>query len=263
MRRWFCIVLIASLVLGGCSVGAYKMPKKQYRQQVRTLGVLPLLVDGSSPGIYPDAQGLTALLRRANAGKQKALIDLLRSQGGYFDVRAVKGDPAALFNRLVSGHVPAGKGETLHRSYRFAPDVVRQLCDGAVVDGLLVVILYEGERVEKRWDCTHLHYLKTPYDGVRVTAAVVLPSGKVAWEFPGYAGEAFLALQYPDFEEARYNRTDSVRLKFITLAGLGRVLSQPAGGVFEHAALPAPYKNLFDQISSALTPGLLGGLKAF
>jgi len=86
---------------------------------------------------------------------------------------------------------------------------------------------------------------------------VVLPDGRVVWEYPGEGGEKFLELQYPDFDEAYYNKTDQVAIKFISVPGLDRTLGEQAGGFFKKEEFPKPYNAFFEDLVKALKPGLL------
>jgi hypothetical protein len=260
MRRlvWFLLPLL----LLGCSGAAYKMPKEEYRERVRALGVLPIMVDADSTISHPDRQQVIEMLRRWNTGKEEELISMLRSQKGYFDVRAVKGDPQQLFARLVKGSTMRGKGSSFYRRYLFDTAAASELASANVVDGFLVVIMNGVERTETRHDRGPLlAYLKAPYDSILVTAAVVLPSGEIAWEYPSGPGENFLDLQYPAFDEAFYNKTDEVKIKYISLAGLERTLAEPDKTLFGRKKLPLKYNELFERIAGALNPGLLNPLR--
>lgn len=255
MRRW--ILLLVPFLLTACGGGFFKIPQKEYRAKVQVLGVVPLMVDGNSTIDHPERQEVVNLLRRNNAGKTGRLVDLLRKKEGYFDVRKVAGDPQQLFGALVASSTLAGGGGAVFRHYRFNPAEVSELARQNGADALLVVIMNGIERPEKRWGRMHLNYLEANYNSIAVTAAVVLPSGKIAWE---YSGE-FLPLQYPDFDEAYYNKTDSVKIKYISTEGLRRALQEPEKGLFSHSKFPRIYGELFGKIASALKPGLLNPFK--
>jgi len=244
------------VALAGCSSSLFKVPKDEYRQTVRTLGVLPLLVDGGSTITHPEREAVLALLRRSSAGREVRLLEMVRDSKNYFDVRPVAGDPQQLFADLVKTAGVCGSGESLARCYEFAPSGVAALAQRNVVDALLIVVLHGVERPEKRWDRRHLNYLEASYNDIEATAAVVLPSGAVAWEYPGVGGDGFLPLQYPDFDEAYYNLTDAVRVKYITLGGLERALAEQGQGLFGKSVFPRRYEDLLAAIAAALQPGL-------
>jgi len=255
-------LLLFVLLLAGCSSGFFKIPKEEYRQTVRTLGVLPVLVDPGSTITHPEREAVVSILRRSSTGRESRLVELLREKKSYFDVRPVAGDPRQLYADVVKGSSLRGAGEKLFRHYDFAGPSVAALAQRNVVDALLIVVLNGVEHSDKRWDRRHLSYLQADFNDIVATAAVVLPSGEVIWEYPGAGEEAFLPLQYPDFDEAYYNGTEQVRIKFITAAGLERSLEEKERGVFGKDSFPHRYQRLFSAIAEALQPGLQNPLKA-
>lgn len=257
MGRKLLWLLVLLLPLSGCAKGSYKLDPETYHQQVKTLGVVPLLLDDQSTILHPEREAVLDLLARQNTGKSPWLVEALREGKGYFDVREVPGDPRALFSSLVVDSTIAGTGNQLHRKYTFAPGAVGELCRRNAVDGILVVILNGVVRNEKHWDRDRasLNFLQTDYNPVLASAAVVLPSGAIAWTNGG-TDSAFLDLQYPDFDEAFYNASEQVRLRFVSVAGLDRILSRRDSGLLFKSTLSQRYKELFDRLANALTPGL-------
>ncbi|MEJ2698173.1 MAG: hypothetical protein P8Z70_00690 [Desulfuromonadales bacterium] len=255
MRRW--VLLLLPLLLTACGGGLYKIPKEEYRAKVQTLGVVPLLIDENSTISHPERQKVLNLLRRDNVGKEEGLIKLIREQKGYFDVRKVPGDPRQMFNALVTSSTLRGQGSETFRHYQFNSTEVSSLARDNAVDALLVVVMNGIVRPEKVWDRTRLNYLEANYNSIIVTAAVVLPTGEIAWEY----SSPFLPLQYPDFDEAYYNKTDAVKIKYISTQGLARALAEPQESLFGHSKFPRVYGELFDRIASALKPGMLNPFK--
>jgi hypothetical protein len=258
MHRWF--LLFPILLIAGCA-GFFKVPQTEYRQKVQTLGVLPLLVDGNSVITHPDREAVMELLRRHSLNTHLRLIDILKEQKGYFDVRPVEGNPRELFRSLVISDALRGTGADIYRHYGFNSRIASELTEENVVDALLVIILHGEVRPAKRWDRRHLAYLEAPYNEILTTAAVVMPSGEVVWEYPGVTDGAFLFLQYPDFDEAFYNRSDEVRIRYISLAGLDRTLGEADRSLLGRRTLPGRYRELFESLAAALKPGLLNPFK--
>jgi hypothetical protein len=224
--------------------------------------VLPLLVDADSTITHPEREVVVDILRRTSSGREGRLGELIRENKAYFDVRPVTGDPRQLYAEVVKGSSLRGEGESLYRHYDFADASVASLAQRNVVDALLIVILNGVERQDKRWDRRHLSYLQADFNDIVATAAVVLPSGEIIWEYPGTGDEEFLAMQYPDFDEAFYNTTDQVRVKYITSAGLERTLEEQESGVFGKSEFSRRYLRLFSVIAAELKPGLQNPFKA-
>jgi hypothetical protein len=260
MYRLLAMVLCV-LLLAGCSSRHFKVPKEDYRQAVRTLGVLPLLLDADSTITHPEREAVVSLLRRTSAGREDFLIEALLEKKAYFDVREVSGDARQLYSDVVKGSSLRGEGESLYRHYDFNATSVATLAQRNAVDALLIVILNGVERPAKRWDRRHLSYLQASFNDIVATAAVVLPSGEIIWEYSGAGEDGLLPLQYPDFSEAYYNRTEEVKIKFITASGLERTLEEQERGLLGRKAYSRSYQKLFGSIASALQPGLLNPFK--
>lgn len=259
MRLLVTFFFVLMLGLLGCSTGTYQVPKEEFRQQVRTLGVLPIMVDPGSTITHPQRSDVVDLLRRHSSARDERLRDMLREEGSFFDVRPVSGRPQALFSDLVRGRSLAGEKGRTHYAYSFDRQAVERVAAESVADGLLVVILNGVERQEKRWDRTRLNYLEAPYNSIVATAMVVSRNGEILWE--STPEDVFLLLQYPDFDEAYYNKMDAVQLKYITLEGLERTLTEPRGGLFGRSAFPRVYFELFEKITTGLKPGFINPLK--
>ncbi len=258
IRALFLLVLTLSLT--ACGAGSFKVNKEEYRQRVRTLGVVPLLVDANSHIEHPRSQEVVELLRRTSSGQSQHLVDMLKKEKGYFDVRSVSGGSGALFGSLIQGRsLQEGERGPYHH-YSFNVRTVAELTRRNTADALLIVVLNGAVRSEKRWDRTRLSYLEAPFNSILATAAVVLPTGEILWEYQG--GGAFLNLQYPAFDEAYYNQSDEVPTRFISLAGLERHLESSGRKWMQETALPQPYLELFDQLATELKPGLLNPFKS-
>lgn len=256
MHKWFMYGLL--LLLAGCSWGKYQIPKQDYQQKVQVLGVLPLLVDTAAHFDYPEKETLLDLLSRSNVDKHEQLVERLRKKKGYFDVRSLVGSSELLTLSLLSGQHPADEAGR-PQGYHFNQQSVAELAQRNVVDALLIVVFSGAQIEETRRSRTLLESLKTRYNDIMVTAAVVGRNGQVLWELTG--AEAFRAvlLQYADFDEAYYNRTDMVRVKNIGMGGVEKSLAGPLTGK-EPDVLPEMYDKLFDRIVSGISPGLLDSL---
>lgn len=256
MRRTLIVGIL--LVLTGCSWGTFQVPKQDYQAKVQVLGVLPLLVDSAAPLDYPQREALFDLVSRSAVGKHEVLVERLRKKKGYFDVRPIAASPELSGVALLAGMLPADAvGRPL--GYRYAPQAIAELAERNVVDALLLVV-FSGARIEEtRRSRTLLEALKTGYNDIVATAAVVDRNGATLWQLSGDDVFRALPLQYADFDEAYYNRTDLVQVKNIALSGIEPLLEAKAVGG-KAARLPELYDKLFDRITSAISPGLLDSL---
>lgn len=257
MQRIICFLLL--LLVAGCSQGRFQLPKQEYQAKVQVLGVLPLLIDRASPLSYPQREGLLDLLSRANVGKHEQLVAMLKGKKGYFDVRSLPGSADLLAMSVLEG-LPAVDAQGRPDGFVFNSQAVAELAKQNVVDALLVVVFSGAQVEETRRSRNLMESLRTNYSDLLVTAAVVGVDGQILWQLSGADSFQALQLQYADFDEAYYNRTDQVRVKNISLTGIEPIL---VGEQTEEnqSQLPKMYVELFDRIGSSLSPGLLDSLQ--
>ena len=131
------LFLLLLLSLSGCAANThYTVSSEDYTRQVKTLGVLPVLIDVESVQ-YDSRDNLAGLLEQASAGVQQALVDKLRKQGRHFDVRPVVADPLSIRSQLLAGQSVVGEEAATRIQYVFSPEESSQLSDEAVVDAIL------------------------------------------------------------------------------------------------------------------------------
>ncbi len=257
MKKMIFSVLL-TVLLAGCGSGTFHVPKQEYQSRVQVLGVLPLLVDRNTTMNYPYSDALFDILSRSAADKHQALADELRKKKGYFDVRTLQVDPQLTALSLLGPAAHDKNGYPLGYSFDLA--TVSELTKRNVVDALLVVV-FSGEQVkETRRSRTKLETLNTDFSDLLATAAVVDRNGQVLWQLAGEDSFQALLLQYADFDEAYYNRTDVVKVKNISISGIERALDEDP----EHKGtkvLPEMYEDLFSEIASGISPGLLDSLR--
>jgi hypothetical protein len=250
---------IALLVLSGCGWGSFQVPKQEFQNQVQVLGVLPLLVDRDAPLDYPQKEALFDLIDRTNLGKHEILVSRLKAKKGYFDVRPLTGNPELLRLSLLSARKPANQ-DGRPRGYEFNAVDAAELSRRLVVDALLVVVFSGAQVEETRRSRTLLESLKTTYNDLMVTAAVVGRDGQILWELSGEDSYQALPLQYPDFDEAHFNRTDLVQLKYVSQSGVERTLEETTDNAGKTQP-PATYGKLFERIVASISPSLLDRLR--
>jgi len=253
-------LLIVVLLLAGCAGNKqFTVPVEEYQQKVRTLAVLPLLVDGDTIE-HPQAADVTLMLEQEGRALSEKLVERLRKKGGYFDVRLA---PAVSLLDLVAAKATVGENAATHLEYSLSTPVVAETCEIAVADAVLAVIVHGVKRTEKRWNphSMRLEYLSTGYSSVLWTAEVVDKSGTLLWRHVEPAGEVLLPLDYADFTEAYWNHSDEVKVKSITLLGLQRAVSEPSDGLFVDKTLSKLFNGMVQTMVDQLSPGLFSGIK--
>ncbi len=232
-------LLIYSLVLillCSCGSGTFQVPKQEYQTKVQVLGVLPLLIDRQANLDYPQKEAIYDLLTRSNLGKHERLVELLKGEKGYFDVRAISADAELLENSLLASELPPN------------------------VDDALLVVVFTGAKVQEiRRSRNLLESLTTGYSDVLATATVIDRNGQTLWQMAGADSFQALILQYADFDEAYFNRTEQVQVKNINFAGIEPLLAEEPDKSGQDR-LPKLYQQLFNQIVTGISPGLLDGI---
>lgn len=258
MKKILCSLFFI-VFLAGCSSGTYQLPKKEYQTKVQVLGVLPLLVDYNSSLAYPEKDNLFNILASSTRGKYEILVEQLRNKKGYFDVRPLSANSDLTALSLLNAGSPHDESG-LPQGYSFDTATVSEIARQNVLDAILVVV-FSGEQVkEVRRSRTKLESLETSYSQILATAAVIDRDGKVLWTLAGEDSFRALTLQYPDFDEAYYNKTDIVRVKNISLSGVERALDEGSEKDGK-PTLPKMYKELFAEIVGGISPSILDSLK--
>ncbi len=256
-RLLFCALLV--LVLAGCGSGKYHIPKQEYQSKVQVLGVLPLLVDHNSTLVYPEKEILFEVLSQSASGKHEQLVALLKEEKGYFDVRMLNASPKLTALSLIGAGSSHDKNGWPN-GYAVDAATVAEIARQNVLDAVLIVI-FSAERInENRRSRTKLESLNTVYSEILATATVVDRSGKELWQLAGTDSYRALVVQYADFDEAYYNKTNTVQVKNISMAGVERALDESADKDGK-LKLPEMYADLFAEISSGISPSLLDSLR--
>ncbi len=244
------VYIICCLMLSGCVASKlYTVSPEEYKQQVKTLGVLPVLIDTESINYY-SRDGLISLLNLSTPAIQQKLVDKLRKQGRHFDVRPLAGDPQEIRTRLLAGQEVIGEAAATKIRYSFSPQGSSQLADEAVADAVLVVVVHGIKRQEKRWSSysMRLDYLTADYSSLLYTASIVDPTGRVLWQLSMAPDAVLLRLDYPDFTESYWNRAETIRIKSISLTGLRRTLREPDAAMLVDKNIPKPFSQMIDRI---------------
>jgi hypothetical protein len=257
MKTTLQILTVVSflLLLGGCASKHYQVAPEIYRERVKVLGVLPLMVDAESTIQHPQRQEVVAILQQSASEKYLRLSAQLSARAGYNEVRPVIIDPPSQQKLFTGTTLQIGKDGRAFRRYQPDPAAVSELVRVANVDALLVVILNGVESKGKRWERLGPRYLESNFNDIQASALVLASSGEILWEKSGASGAPLVELQYVGFDEAFYNHTDQVPVHFLTPDGLRRVLQASDKGLLEKEAFSTRYRILFDTLSEGLAVG--------
>jgi len=230
ITRNILLVVLAAFV-SGCAQNYYNVPRETYEKKVRVLGVAPIMLDADSDIRHPEKGEILTIIREANRKNEKELVDILKNNGEYFSVRFIDDEAGQLFARLVSRRERRDDAGVVYNKFFYKPDEIKRYIERNNVDAIMLVTISGITMLEKIYSNTKLAYLEENYNNLIMTAQIVDADGTVLWEYPNFR-QRFLtyskmfAFQYPDFEEARANLTDQVKLKYKSVPGIGRAFSQ-------------------------------------
>jgi hypothetical protein len=266
----FILVCLVAMVAGGCATNYYNVPRDVYEQKVRVLGIAPILVDGDSDIRHPEKEAVVAALKEASRKNEQELVLLLKEGGGYFTVRLLEENPDQLLTAVVSRRERRDDGGVVYNKYFYKPEEIKQLVARQNVDAVMLVTISGLTKQDKLYSANFLSYLEGDYNYLTLSAQIVDQDGTVLWEYPNFRQRLitsytpFLALQYPDFDEAKANQTDEVQVKFKTPAGVSRALNKgEESSLQKEHTVASLYNRQFEAMAALLQPArsVLGGKK--
>lgn len=253
------MLLSLALLIAGCAQNYYNIPKESFQKKVRILGVAPIVVDADSDIAYPDKGALLSLLKEANRANGPELVAELKDTGTFFDVRTMGDDPDQFFSALFYRREKRDDAGVAYNKYFYKLPELKEYITRNGVDALMIVVVSGITKRDTMRASNLIDYLEAKYNYLIVTAQILDVNGDILWEYPNFHERVmnyptFLALQYPDFDEARANMSDLVEVRFKSIAGLTKALtrSEPSQVLPKGGANPL-YVAQFQQISGLLT----------
>lgn len=250
-------ILTLLTLLAGCAQNYYNIPRETYEKRVRILGVAPLMLDADSDIRHPEKGEVVRIIREANRKNEKELVNLIKNSGEYFAVRFLDEEPDQLFATVVSRRERRDDAGVVYNKYFYKPEEIRKLIEKHSVDAILLVKVSGISQLEKIYSNTFLAYLEENYNNIIMTAQIVDKDSVVLWEYPNFRQRALnysrlFALQYPDFEEARANLTDQVKVKFKSVPGINRGFTASESSSIKGKEVSVIYNKQFADMSSLL-----------
>lgn len=260
MTRLTLFLLLATVMLAtvGCSHNYYSIPRETYEQKVRILGVAPLFVDADSDIRHPEKETLVALVKDFNRKNEPELVAQLKSAGPYFSVSLLPDDADKLFSTIFFRREKRDDAGIVYNKYFYKSPEIRELIAKNNVDALLLLVVSGLSVRENIYSSNLLATLEAEYNNLAISGQIIDADGNILWEFPNFRQRSlsypmFLALQYPDFDEARANVTDKVEVKFKTIPGINRTFGKSSQSSLRgNAPVSDSYSAQFDEIISLL-----------
>ena len=254
------LLVAVSLFTFGCSQNHYNIPKETYEQRVRVLGVAPVIIDADSDIRHPEKDALVALVKDYNRINEKKLVPMIKETGSHFDVRSLGGDADPLFAGLMFRRERRDDAGVVYNKYFFKAEALRDYIKANNVDAVMLIMVSGLTRSDKVHSANIIKYLETNYNFLIMTAMVLDADGNILWEYPNFREKSpsfppFIVLQYPDFSESDANLSDSVSVKFKTIAGIRKTLDKRKKDILlRDQQISGAYYEQFDEIVSKLGP---------
>lgn len=250
----------ALLVISGCAGNLYNVPQETFEKKVRVLGVAPIMLDAESDIRHPEKEALVSLLGELNRAGNRELVGQLKSSGTFFVVQALPDEPDQLFANLFFRREKRDDAGVVYNKHFFKGPELKQVIESNKIDALFVVVMSGITKHGRRYSSNLINYLESDYNNLIMTAQILDANGTVLWEYPNFRQRSpslptFLALQYPDFDEAEANANDRVQVHFKTIDGIKRALSKKeASAALSNTDVSKLYADAFEEMVTLLKP---------
>lgn len=252
------LLAVSLLVFTGCAANYYNIPRETYEKKVKVLGVAPILLDMESEIRHPEKSEVLKIAREANRKNERELVDILKNNGDYAAVRFLDEDPDQLYAALAPRRERRDDAGVVYNKYFYKQEELKRLVARHNVDAVMLVTVSGITMLEKIYSNTLTSYLEDNFNNLIMTAQILDADGTLLWEYPNFRQkfityEKLFDLQYADFEEARANLTEQVRIKNKSIPGIGRAFAKTEGSSVKSAKqVSTLYNKQFYAMSSFL-----------
>jgi hypothetical protein len=229
MRKLMVLPLL--LLTFGCSQNYFNVPKANFAEKVKVLGVVPIIVDADSDIKHPQKEQLVALVAEMNRTYEQQLVGKLKDTGNYYSVSLLPGDPTAIYKSLLSRREKRDDASLAYNKYFWKNDELREYIRKNNMDAVMLIVVSGLSKNDKIYSSTLLSSLSSEYNYLTMAAQILDANGTVLWEYPNFRGQLLTyypmaCLQYPDFSEADANLSNKVAVKFKTIEGIRQILNE-------------------------------------
>ncbi len=256
----FVLLATALFAISGCAGNLYNVPKETFEKKVRILGVAPVMLDADSDIRHPEKDALVGILGEFNRSNTRELVGQLKKNGTFFVVQALPDEPDQLFSTLFFRRERRDDAGVIYNKHFFKGPELKDIIKKNKVDALFVVVMSGLTKHGRRYSSNLINYVESDYNNLVMTAQILDTEGTVLWEYPNFRKRSpsfptFLALQYPDFDEAEANADDKVLVHFKTIDGIKRALAKKTrSAALSNAEVSALYAEAFEEMVSLLKP---------
>lgn len=232
MKRLVLLLGLALLPLfSGCAHNYFNIPQDSVAEQVKVLGIVPIIVDSESDIRHPQREELIDLLIRQSRLYERSLTRLIKNTNSFYTVTMLDTDPQALFKEQLFRRERRDDASIQYNKYFWKTDGMSELIRKNSLDALMVVVISGITRPERIVSANLLETLEADYNYLIMTAQILDSKGNIIWEYPNFRSRSLsydplINLQFPNFDEARANLSTKVQVKFKALEGIRRALEE-------------------------------------
>jgi hypothetical protein len=258
MKRLFLTCMLLAALVAGCSRNHYNVPIENIADNVRVLGVVPIIVDATSEIRHPQKDQLVPLVAELNRRYEGQLVRKLKETGNFYTIALLDGEPQEIFGKLYSRRERRDDAAIQYNKYFWKSDEVRSYLQKNNLDAVMLLVVSGLTKSDKVTSALQLKSMTSEYNYLIMTAQVVDANGTILWEYPNFrqqmlSFDPLMNLEYPDFSEADANLTSSANVKFKTIDGIRRTLEvKRKDWLLRETQEPEIYGRQFDQIVTLL-----------
>ena len=258
MKNLIVLCVLLATVVTGCSQNHFNIPSENFAEKVRSLGVIPIMVDADSDIKHPQKDQLIAVVTETNRKYEQQLVRKLKATGNFYTIALLDGDAQNIYGKLYSRRELRDDASIQYNKYFWKNDELRDYIQKNNLDAVMLLVVSGLTKKDKITSLTQFKTLTSDYNYLIMTAQILDANGAILWEYPNFrqrlvSYDPLINLEYPDFNEAEANQTTSTQVKFKTIEGIRRTLDQKRKDwLFRETQEPEVYGKQFDEIISLL-----------
>lgn len=252
------LLLLPFILLSGCSQYHYNIPVQNLSEQVRVLGVAPIMIDSGSDIDHPEKNQLISMVADINRNTEHLFVRKLKSTGNFFTVALLDGEPEKFFTSMLYRREKRDDASIRYNKHFWKNEELGDYIRKNNLDAIMLIVVSGIKKIDKISSVTLLSSLTAEYNYLIMTAQILDAKGNIIWEYPNFRRKILtysplINLQYPDFSEAEANRSQKTNVKYKSLEGIRRTLQEKSKDLLmRETNEPEAYADQFNKMISFL-----------
>jgi hypothetical protein len=171
MKRLLLLPLL--LLTFGCSQNYFNVPKSNFADKVKVMGVVPIIVDADSDIRHPQKEQLVSLITEMNRSHEQQLVGKLKDTGNYYTVSLLSGDPAAIFKSIYFRREKRDDAAVVYNKYFWKNDDLREFIRKNNLDAVMLIVVSGLSKTDKIYSSTFLSSLSSEFNYLAVSAQIL------------------------------------------------------------------------------------------